>query len=135
MSRPRFRTLPHRADLRVAVWGADEAELIRNAVAAAVTLALGRVPRATAQEWLDIRPWPAGLPSRLVRAVNEALFHLYARHEFAVGFESTARGARLALAPLPPGCRPDLEVKAATYHDLRPRRGGGRLSALITLDV
>lgn len=135
MSRPRFRTLAHGADLRVAVWGADEAELIRNAVAAACALTLRKVPHLPPCVWVPILPWPSALQSRLVRAINEALFHLYARHELAVGFDLIPGGARLALAPLPPGCRPDMEVKAATYHDLRPRRGGGRLSALITLDV
>ena len=135
MSRPRFRTLPHGADVRVAVWGADEEELICNAVAAAGTLALGSLPRLAVREWVRIVPWPAGLQSRLVRAVNEALFQLYARHALAVGFELDPKGARLALAPLPPGRRPELEVKAATYHDLRPRRRARRLAALITLDV
>jgi SHS2 domain-containing protein len=135
MARPRFRTLPHGADLRVAVWGANEEELIRNAVAAAGTLALGSLPRLAARDWVPIVPWPAGLQSRLVRAVNEALFQLYARQVMAVGFELGPRTARLAVAPLPPGRKPELEVKAATYHDLRPRRGGSRLSALITLDV
>jgi SHS2 domain-containing protein len=135
VSRPRFRTLAHRADVRVAVWGANEEELIRNALAAACTLALGRIPAPAAQRWTPIAPWPADLPSQLVRAINEALFHLYARRELAVGFKLQPGGARLALAPLPPGRRPDLEVKAATYHDLRPRRRVRRLAALITLDV
>jgi len=135
MTRPRFRTLPHGADLRVAVWGANEEELIRNAVAAANTLALGSLPRLATREWVPIVPWPTGLQSRLVRAVNEALFQLYARHALAVGFERGPRSARLAIAPLPPGRKPELEVKAATYHDLLPRRRARRLAALITLDV
>jgi SHS2 domain-containing protein len=135
VSRPRFRTLAHGADLRVAVWGADEEELIRNAVAAAGTLALGTVPRLHSSDWAPIQAWPTDLPSQLVRAVNEAVFRLYTTHELAVGFELIPGGARLALAPLPPGCRPDLEVKAATYHDLHPRRRADRLVAQITLDV
>jgi SHS2 domain-containing protein len=135
VSAPRFRTLGHTADLRVAVWGRDEEELIRNAVAAAVTVALGRPPRLEVERWAAVGPWPADLPSRLVRAVNEALFHLYSRRQIAVGFERTSRGARLALAALPAGRSPQAEIKAATYHDLRPDRRGGRLSALLTLDV
>jgi SHS2 domain-containing protein len=133
--RYRFRTLDHAADIRVALWGADEDELIRNAVAAAVTVALGGSPRLAAGDAAAIRPWPSDLAARLVRAVNEALFQLYAKRRVAVGFERTARGARLSLAPLPPGRRPRVEVKAATYHDLRPGRRAGRLAARITLDV
>jgi SHS2 domain-containing protein len=135
MTRPRFRTVPHGADLRVAVWGASEEELIRNAVAAAVTLALGTLPRLAARDWVLIAPWPADLQSRLVRAVNEALFQLYARRAVAVGFDLGPKKARLAVAPLPPGRKAELEVKAATYHDLRPRKRALRLAALITLDV
>jgi SHS2 domain-containing protein len=135
VSRPRFRTLAHTADVRIAVWGAREDELIRNAVVAACTLALGGVPPLASLRWAPIVPWPADLPSRLVRAVNEALFHLYQRNEVAVAFTLDPEGARLALAPLPPGRRPEIEVKAATYHDLRPKRRARRLAALITLDV
>jgi SHS2 domain-containing protein len=132
---PRFRTLAHTADLRVAVWGGDEEELICNAVAAAVATALGRAPNLAPRAWAPLRPWPAGLPARLVRAVNEALFHLYTRKQIAVGFALAGQGARLALAPLPQAWCPDIEIKAATYHDLRPRRRAGRLAALLTLDV
>ena len=82
-----------------------------------------------------IRPWPEDLASRLVRAVNESLFILYARHEVAVRFELIGRAATLALSPLPPGTTPELEVKAATYHELRPRQHRRRLAAILTLDV
>ncbi len=135
MARPRFRTLAHGADLRVAVWGDDEEELIRNAVAAAMAMALGRRARGAAARRLAIRPWPSQSAARLVRAVNEALFALYARGEASVGFEAGAAGGTLLVGPLPEGVAPELEIKAATYHDLRPRRRGGRLAATITLDV
>ena len=135
MGAPRFRTLAHTADLRLAVWGRDEEELVLNAVTAAVTIALGRFPKVAAHDWIPLRPWPADPASRLVRAVNETLFRLYTRAEVAVGFAISRRGACLAVAPLPPGSRPRIEIKAATYHDLRPRRRGGRLAALLTMDV
>ena len=135
MRRPRFRTLAHRADLRVAVWGYSEEELIRNAVLSAMFLALGTSPRIEALRRVAIRPWPGDLPSRLVRAVNESLFILYARHEVTVRFELVGRRATLALGPLPAGVAPQLEIKAATYHGLRPQRQGCRLAAILTLDV
>ena len=135
MTRPRFRTLAHGADLRVAIWGEGEQDLIANAVVAAVTLALGGTRQVGRRRRAAIRPWPAALESRLVRAVNEALFALYLRHEAATGVELTARGAQLLLGALPDCAVPELEIKAATYHDLSPRRREGRLSALLTLDV
>ena len=135
MSRPRFRTLSHRADLRVAVWGDSEEELIANAVLGVMTLALGAPPTIGALRRAAIRPWPDDLPSRLVRAVNESLFSLYARHEVAVGCELAGLRATLVVGPLPPGVVPQVEVKAATYHDLRPRRHRRRHAAILTLDV
>ncbi len=135
MARPRFRTLAHGADLRVAVWGDNEEELIRNALAGAMTLALGRRRLSAGRRRVALRPWPAGLAARLVRAVNEALFALYARGEAACGIELGAAGAALIVGPLPAGVLPEFEIKAATYHDLRPKRRGGRLTALLTLDV
>jgi SHS2 domain-containing protein len=135
VGRPRFRTLAHRADLRVAVWGDGEQELIRNAVLAAMSLALGAAPGGRPTRLSPIRPWRGDLASRLVRAVNESLFILYARREVAVRCDASERGAVLALAPLPAGAVPALEIKAATYHDLHPRRRLGRLRAILTLDV
>jgi len=134
MARPRFRTLAHGADLRVAVWGDDEEDLIRNAVAAAMALALGRRPPAGRRR-SAILPWPAAPAARLVRAVNEALFALYARREAASDVELREGGATLIVARLPEGAVPELEIKAATYHDLHPLRRRGRLTAVLTLDV
>ena len=117
------------------MWGHTEEELISNAVLAAMTLSLGTLPGPAPSRRAAIRPRPNDLTSRLVRAVNEALYLLYARREVAVRCERTRRGAALVLAPLPAGVAPRLEIKAATYHDLRPIRRGGRLRAILTLDV
>jgi len=133
--RPRYRTLAHGADLRVALWGVDAEELIRNAVVAAGTLALGRLPRIPVRRRIRVQPWPADLPSMLVRAVNEALFHLYTKRQVALEFTLGPGGGTLGVADLPRGRKPELEVKAATYHDLRPRRRDRRLTAMLTLDV
>jgi SHS2 domain-containing protein len=134
MALPRFRQLAHTADVRLAVWGADEAELLANAVAGALRCALDRAPRGRPRRWVAVARWPHALPDRLVRAVNEALFHLYVRRELAVAVRCTARGAALGLAPLPAGRSPVTEVKAATFHALRPVTSP-RLSALLTLDL
>ncbi len=135
MAMPRFRTLAHGADLRLAVWGATEEELIRNAVLGTAGLALGRLPRPRPEAWVRVRPWPVSLPARLVRAVNEAIFQLYVRGKATVDLELRVGGARLGIVTLPPASGPAVEIKAATYHDLRPRRQGRRLAALLTLDV
>ena len=135
MSLPRFRTLARGGDLRIAVWGDDTEDLLANAVLAVTRAALGTARRTGPKMRAPIRPWPADLPSQLVRAANEALFMIFHRGSLPVGLELHGGGATLLLAPLPAGCTPHLEIKAATYHDLRPGRRKGRLAATITLDL
>ena len=135
MPRPRFRTLAHGADARVAVWGANQEELIGNAVRAAMTMTLGRTPRGRSRRRFPVHPWPPDLSSRLVQAVNEALYLLYACGEVATGFELGPFEAHLLTAPLPARQGLALEVKAATRHDLRPAHRAGRLVAVLTLDI
>ena len=135
MRRPRYRLLPHTADARLAVWGADETELIGNAVVGIVRVAAGREVGGPVAERAPVSPWPAALPDRLVRAANEALFQLLVRGRAAVGFEPLEDGGAIQLVPLPAWFRPAVEIKAVTYHDLRVVRAGARLRAVLTLDL
>ena len=135
MRRPRFRTLRHTADVRLAAWGADERELIANAVAGIGAVALGRAPRGDARDWVAVEPWPAEPARRLVRSLNLALFQLYVRRCAAVAFRAGRRGASLGVAPLPPSARAQVEIKAATFHALEVVRRRGRLRAIVTLDL
>ncbi len=135
MGAPRFRLLPHTADVRLAVWGGSEESLLRHAVLGALALALGAVPAAAPRRWIEVRPWPAGLEARLVRAVNEALFRLYVHREVATGLRRKDGRIQLGLAPLRADRQPAVEVKAATFHALAPRRAGSRLRAVLTLDL
>jgi len=117
------------------VWGANRAELLRNAVAGVVRLALGRSPRRRAIRLEVVPSWPTALERQLVRAVNEALHQLYARRQAALGLDLRGRRAALEVTELPAGWMPELEIKAATFHALAPRRRGGRLSVVLTLDL
>jgi SHS2 domain-containing protein len=134
VTRPRYRRLAHIADVRLAVWGADEGDLLRNAVRGALACALDRSPSGTPARWVAVERWPDDLPARLVRTVNEALYLLYVRRELVLDVRASATGAALAVAPLPSGWSPVTEVKAATFHALDVGRGP-RLRAVITLDL
>lgn len=133
--RPRYRLLPHTADVRVAVWADDERELLDNLVLATTRVVMGRPLHLAASLRAPLEAWPATLEARLVRVANEVTFQLLHRRRAGTGLAWANDLPSLELAPLPPGLQPELEVKAATYHDLRPRRQRGRLSAVLTLDL
>ncbi len=131
--RSRFRRLPHLADCRLLVWGQSEEEFLANAVAAAMRVALGRTLQAPPERWFSLRPWPRQHAQRLVRTVNEALYLLYTRRLVTTAFRLDEVG-RLGTVAL--GHRTIVnEVKAATFHDLRPAARGGRLVVRLTLDL
>ena len=117
------------------MWGANRAELLRNAVAGVVRLALGRSPQRRSIRLEVVPSWPTALERQLVRAVNEALHQLYARRQAALGLDLRGRRAALEVTELPADWMPELEIKAATFHALAPRRRDGRLSAVLTLDL
>ncbi|MFH1177592.1 MAG: archease [Acidobacteriota bacterium] len=135
MSRPRFRQLPHAADLRLAIWGRSEEELLRNAVAGVVRAALAGPAGGVPERWAMVERWPASLSGRLVGAINEALFYLYSRRLVAVASSFSATSGRLGLVPLAAGRQPAIEIKAATFYDLRLEAVGQSLRAIVTLDL
>lgn len=135
MASPRYRRLPHTADIRLAVWGRTAGELAGNAIAGALAIALGRPARGRPQRWTPIEPWPPSLERRLVRSVNEALYYLYTHREITVGIEVRRGSATLGLAPLARTHVIESEVKAATFHSLSPRRVAGRLRVVLILDL
>jgi SHS2 domain-containing protein len=135
VSAPRFRQLSHTADLRLAVWGNDELELVENAVLGTMRAVLRRDVHATPVDAAVVSPWPAELSRRLVRATNEALFRLYRYRQVSIAVEVGRTRAVLRLAPLPLSWPVEVEIKAVTYHDLRPALAGERWRAILTLDV
>lgn len=134
MGRPRYRQLAHTADCRLLIWGADRDELVGNAVAAAVAVALGRAPGGPPTGWRHL-PSQRAFSQALVAAINEALFLLYSRREATVAVARRRGRLCLGTRPLAPRRGPAIEVKAATFHDLAAARRGSRLRAVLTLDL
>lgn len=135
MTRPRFRLTPHTADVRLHVWGDTEQDLVAHAVAGTMRLALGREPRGQAAAWHRVERDERDVAARLVTAVNEALFLLYTRRCACVAMRWEAGHALLGAVPLRAGVEPEMEIKAATFHALRPLREARRLFAVLVLDV
>jgi len=135
MRSPRFRQLPHTADIRLAAWGDTHEELLRNAVLGAMHTAMDGALALAPASWHRVPEWPASPEGRLVAAINEVLFLLYARGQVTVALRERSPGVELGVATLPPGRTPAREIKAATFHGLSAGRSGGRLRAIILLDL
>ncbi|MBN2346720.1 MAG: archease [Candidatus Aminicenantes bacterium] len=135
----RYEIFATTADAGIRFQGRDFAELYGNALRGLNLLLFGR----------NSRP-PAGGGSRrfrfrgdgpenvLVNLLSEALFLVYheGKRVAASEFRHAGRNsvdARLLLAPLTRA--PAMEVKSATYHDLRVEQRGGILSAAVVLDI
>jgi SHS2 domain-containing protein len=135
VGRPRFRQLAHTADCRLAVWGADEEEILNNGVAAALSVALARAPAGVPREWRALPARPRSFAATLVAVVNEALFLLYSRREVTVAVARRRGRTLLGTRPLRAPHAAIVEIKAATFHHLAAARRGDRLRATLTLDL
>jgi SHS2 domain-containing protein len=136
MGRPRYRLLPHTADVRLLVWGSTVEELVTNAVHGALRIAVGRRSAGAGWSRIELRGLSQDPARLLVSVVNEALFLLYGRCQLVRAVELHDGCATLRVVSLPAGSAPETEVKAATFHGLAPERGAtGRLRAVLTLDL
>lgn len=135
MGIPRFRQLPHTADVRLAIYGQTEEELLLHLALGLGRLALGRTPSGKPQREVVFRLGGEELGPRLVRFGNEVLFWLFTRHYLTIGVRLKGDEAVLALRPLSSREKPLFEVKAVTAHALAPQKQAARYKVLITLDL
>lgn len=136
MGTVRFRQLPHTADVRLAVYGQNEEELMRHLAFGIVRLVLGRTPKGPASFSSRFFLPPDDLAARLVRVGNEVVFWIFAKRQVPVDITLSGQEASLHLRPLPRHATPRFEIKAVTFHALRPQaKGKAGLSAVLTLDL
>ncbi|MGC8917029.1 MAG: archease [Thermoanaerobaculum sp.] len=136
MARIRFRQLPHTADVRLAVYGKNEEELLRHLALGIGRLVLGRTPKGAPHTTSALPLTSPDLGARLVRVGNEVLFWLFTRRHATVDVALQGENARLHLRRLPPTVQPLFEIKAVTAHALKPRQDPQRgLVAVLTLDL
>ncbi len=136
MGAVRFRQLPHVADVRLAVYGQNEEELMRHLLLGMARLVLGRTPQGLARLSSRFFLPPDDLAARLVRVGNEAIFWLFAKRQVPVDITLHGEEAELHLRPLGRRATLRFEIKAVTFHALRPQaKGQAGLSAVLTLDL
>lgn len=136
MGTVRFRQLPHTADVRLAVYGQNEEQLMRHLLLGIGRLVLGRTPQGPATFSSRFFLPPDDLAARLVRVGNEVVFWLFAKRHVPVNITLHGQEAELHLRPLARRATPRFEIKAVTFHALRPQaKGKAGLAAVLTLDL
>lgn len=135
MGSPRFRLLPHTADVRLAVYGQSQEELLRHLALGLVAFVLGYLPRGRASAYAQLILPEDDPGAQLVRLGNEVLYWLFTRRQQTVDLTCEGSQAQLHLRPLPRHRQLPFEIKAVTFHALQPRRDSSRLRAVLTLDL
>ncbi len=135
MGSPRFRLLPHTADVRLAVYGQSHEELLRHLALGLVCFVLGHLPRGRATAHAQLVLPEDDVQAQLVRVGNEVVYWLFTRRQVTVNLTCQGLTAQLDLRPLPRHRPLPFEIKAVTFHALQLRREGSRLRAVLTLDL
>jgi len=135
----RYETFSTTADMGIRFSGRTFAELYGNALRGLNLLLFGRNSRpARGGEIVPFRFRGDGPENVLVNLLAESLFQVYQKNRRVATAEfghadRVSLEARLLLAPCP--APPGVEVKSATYHDLRVTEARGILRAAVVFDV
>jgi SHS2 domain-containing protein len=138
---PRFRIVPHTADVAVCVYGDSFADLIVNSAAAFNALSIDNPRSVRPVLARRIQVEAQDLEDLLVRWLNELVFMLDAQN-FAgsVFVVEEVQERKLCVEVRGEKCdsvrhRRRLEVKAATYHAVKVRQCRSRWVARVIFDV
>lgn len=154
-----YQILEHTGDLKIKVWGRDLPELFKNAAAAMFSAVAGRTTtRTTTNEQRATKTRPdlksptlrrekpkkieikgADYESLLVNFLNELLYLSDVQNKgfLAQNIEIKENGskkltAQLLSLPLPPL---EVEIKSATYHDLKITKTAAGYETTVVFDI
>jgi SHS2 domain-containing protein len=139
-SRSFYKIIDHTADIGIEVWAPDREGVFTRSAMAMFDMMLG-LDSVTASETREIQVAGEGLEELLVAWLNELLYVYSVEKMVFSGFSEVDLGEN-TFSALVAGERfdplkhsADLEIKAATYHDLSVRCDKGRWKARIIFDV
>jgi SHS2 domain-containing protein len=139
----KYKILEHIADLKIKVWGKDLPELFKNAVAAMYQAMAGKSEiRSTKSETnsksqiLNFKLAAQDYESLLVNFLNELLYlsdvENGAYQVLDLEIRNLSLKAKLCSYPLPPL---EVEIKGATYHNLKIKKINNLYETIIVFDI
>jgi len=133
-----FEILEHAADLKIKVWGKDLPELFKNAAFAMFAAATGKQLKIENLK-LKIKKLEVSgtdYESLLVNFLNELLYLSDVNNRgyqvLDLEIRNLALKAKLSTYPLPPL---EVEIKGATYHDLKIKKLDKKYETVIVFDI
>jgi len=135
-----FEILEHTADLKIKAWGKDLPEVFVNLAKGVASQQVDDLKQETShQSWEEIKVESPDLSSLLIDWLNEILYQGEINQKVYLDFQV------LEFSQQPPkikakirGCpvqTKNIEIKAATYHDLEIKKLDSKWQVVVVFDI
>ena len=133
----KYELLEHRADLRIKVFGQDLAELFVNAALAVAEQQNPEAKNQPAQEWESVEINSPDLNSLLVDWLNEILSRSDLNKKIYFNFKIEELSEKHCQAKIAGQkvAQKQIDIKAATYHNLEIKKVNNHWQVIIIFDI
>lgn len=136
----RFEVIEHTADFAINAYGKNYEELFANAAYGMFATMLGNIFEVDKKDTKKVERVSIKSSDRgelLIEFLNELLYRAETNHRAygAFSFIILTNNELVALAYYSPLSRPKLEIKTATYHNLKIKKTRQGFEATVTFDV
>ena len=136
----RYEQVPHTSDIAARIFGRDIRELFVNAAFAMFDM-MADLKGLSGRETVEVKADAADTEGLLVAWLNELLYLSYDKGLLLCDFRVISIEDNKLVAeaagqiPEEGSGRLNLEIKAATYHDLNIKKNNGRYEVTVVFDV
>lgn len=132
-----FSYVEHTADIGIKVWGKTHEELFKNAMVAMLDYMIDMKPDATSRRKIHLIAY--GAESLLVSFLNEILFLVLTKfwlpHTVELEIKQDDLWAEFSGSKITSPDTVKVEIKAATYHNLKIEKKNGKFKTIVYLDL
>ena len=132
-----FSYVEHTADIGIKFWGNTYEELFKNAMVAMLDYIAEKNHNATSKRKIHLIAF--GAESLLVSFLNEILFlvntKLWLPHTVELEIKQDDLWAEFSGGPITSPDTVKVEVKAATYHNLKIEKKDGKFETIVYFDL
>jgi len=133
----KYEILEHAADLKVRAWGKDEKELFYNMALAIADLQKKDISKFADKEWEDVEISSLDQKSLLIDWLNEILFKSDTNGKVYTDFNIKTLLEKKLIAKIAGQkvSQKQIDIKAATYHNLEIKKTADLWQATVIFDI